>query len=116
MNRLTELAESVLDYWFAIEFLSQDKYPNSFEIQNIVKKHKQEVKKGEEPPIETQEDPMPQLITDCMNALYERGMEPTIDKVKRCILDKCENDLNPDKTIYNECIRWIDNNLNIGGI
>lgn len=79
-------------------------------------KQKQEVKKGEEPPIETQEDPMPQLITDCMNALYERGMEPTIDKVKRCILDKCENDLNPDKTIYNECIRWIDNNLNIGGI
>lgn len=42
MNYSTKFTESVLDYWFAIEFLSQDNYPNVFEIQNIAKKHKRE--------------------------------------------------------------------------
>ncbi len=46
MNNSTKFTESVLDYWFAIEFLSQDQYPNAFETQNIVKKHKQEIRKG----------------------------------------------------------------------
>ena len=46
MNISTKMTEAILDYWFAIEFLSQDKYPNVYEIQNIVKKHKRELKEG----------------------------------------------------------------------
>ena len=46
MNISTKMTEAILDYWFAIEFLSQDKYPNFYEIQNIVKKHKRELKEG----------------------------------------------------------------------
>lgn len=46
MNNSTHLIEDILEYWFAIEFLSQDRYPNVFEIQNIVKKHKRELKEG----------------------------------------------------------------------
>lgn len=46
MNISSKLTEAVLDYWFAIEFLSQDKYPNAFEIKNIVKKHKREISEG----------------------------------------------------------------------
>lgn len=46
MNYSTKFTESVLDYWFAIEFLSQDNYPNVFEIQNIAKKHKREISEG----------------------------------------------------------------------
>lgn len=46
MNNSTKFAESVLDYWFAIEFLAQDKYPSSFEIRNIVNKYKREIKEG----------------------------------------------------------------------
>ena len=37
MNSSTKMTEAILDYWFAIEFLSQDKYPNVYEKQNIVK-------------------------------------------------------------------------------
>ena len=74
-------------------------------------KQKQEVKKGEEPPIETQEDPMPQLITDCMNALFERGMNPTERRVRTCIEDRCK-----DENEYNECMNWLNENMNIGGI
>ena len=46
MNYSTKFTESVLDYWFAIEFLSQDNYPNVFEIQNIAKKRKREISEG----------------------------------------------------------------------
>ena len=46
MNSSTKITEAILDYWFAIEFLSQDKYPNVYEKQNIVKKHKRELREG----------------------------------------------------------------------
>ena len=46
MNSSTKMTEAILDYWFAIEFLSQDKYPNVYEKQNIVKKHKRELREG----------------------------------------------------------------------
>lgn len=36
--------EKILDYWFALEFLSQDKYPDKLEVINGIKSHKQEVK------------------------------------------------------------------------
>lgn len=47
MSANKSLAEKVLDYWFSIEFLSQDKYPNSFEVQNRVKKIKNDYARGE---------------------------------------------------------------------
>ena len=40
------LAEKVLNYWFAIEFLSQDSYPGSYDIMNKVKRHKAKVAAG----------------------------------------------------------------------
>lgn len=40
------LAEKVLDYWFALEFLSQDSYPESWNVQNRVKSHKEKVHLG----------------------------------------------------------------------
>ena len=40
-------AEKILDYWFALEFLSQDPFPNNWDVRSKVKKHKQEVLKGE---------------------------------------------------------------------
>lgn len=39
-------AEKILDYWFALEFLSQDKYPESREIKNKIEKHKEDVAKN----------------------------------------------------------------------
>lgn len=41
------LAEKVLDYWFALEFLSQDSYPESWDVQNKIKRHKEKVHLGE---------------------------------------------------------------------
>ncbi len=40
------LEEKVLDYWFALEFLSQDKYPDSWDIRNKIKRHKWDVVRG----------------------------------------------------------------------
>lgn len=70
MNRSTKLAEYILDYWFAIEFLSQEKYPKKFEIQNMVKKYKQKVKlgKGERKCIETF---IPVTETNVSRSIYE---------------------------------------------
>ncbi|MBD5531278.1 MAG: hypothetical protein HDQ98_03620 [Lachnospiraceae bacterium] len=39
-------AEKILDYWFALEFLSQDKYPESRDIRNRIKKYKEDVAKN----------------------------------------------------------------------
>lgn len=39
-------AEKVLDYWYTIEFLSQDSYPNGYDIINKVKRHKTDCAKG----------------------------------------------------------------------
>ena len=47
MSAKKSLAEKVLDYWFSIEFLSQDKYPSSFEVQNRVEKIKKDYERGE---------------------------------------------------------------------
>lgn len=46
MREKNSLAEKVLDYWFAIEFLSQDKYPFNYEVQNRVKKLKADYARG----------------------------------------------------------------------
>lgn len=40
------LAEKVLGYWFALEFLAQDKYPDSWEITGRVRKYKESVARG----------------------------------------------------------------------
>ncbi len=39
-----QLSEKILDYWFALEFLSQDRYPDFRDIQNRVKKRKKDVR------------------------------------------------------------------------
>lgn len=61
-----------------------------------------------------EEAPMPHLIKECMDALFERGMEPTEERVRTCIEDRCKNV--SDKTVYNECMEWLDNNLTLGGV
>lgn len=38
--------EKILDYWYSLEFLSQDKYPNSWNIRHKVKEHKSKVTRG----------------------------------------------------------------------
>ncbi|MBR1642209.1 MAG: ATP-binding protein [Butyrivibrio sp.] len=43
MEKKQALAEKVLNYWFAVEFLSQDKYPDKFDVMNKVKKQKEKV-------------------------------------------------------------------------
>lgn len=40
------LSEKILDYWFTMEFLSQDKYPDTRNIQGRIKKHKESILKG----------------------------------------------------------------------
>lgn len=40
------LAEKVLDYWFALEFLSQDSYPESRDVRNRIEIHKEKVRLG----------------------------------------------------------------------
>lgn len=58
-----------------------------------------------------EEAPMPRLIQECMDALFERGMNPTEDRVRTCIEDRCK-----DENEYNECMNWLNENMNIGGI
>lgn len=40
------LSEKILDYWFTMEFLTQDKYPDTLGIQRCVKKYKEDISKG----------------------------------------------------------------------
>lgn len=40
------LSEKILEYWFAMEFLSQDKYPDTRDIQRRIKKYKETISKG----------------------------------------------------------------------
>ena len=40
------LAKKVLGYWVALEFLAQDKYPDSCEITGRIRKQKESVAKG----------------------------------------------------------------------
>ncbi|WEG13349.1 AAA domain-containing protein [Pullulanibacillus sp. KACC 23026] len=40
------LAEKVLDYWYALEFLSQDAYPESRDVQKRIESHKEKVRLG----------------------------------------------------------------------
>lgn len=35
-----DLEEKVLEYWFALEFLSQDKYPDYREAKTVIANHK----------------------------------------------------------------------------
>ena len=35
MEKKRALAEKVLNYWFAVEFLSQDKYPDKLKVYTI---------------------------------------------------------------------------------
>lgn len=39
----TQTAEKILEYWFALEFLSQDKYPDYRNTKNKIDKHKKKV-------------------------------------------------------------------------
>ena len=39
------LSEKILDYWFAMDFLSQDKYPDIQDIQRRIKEHKETISK-----------------------------------------------------------------------
>lgn len=39
----TQSAEKILEYWFALEFLSQDKYPDYRNTKNKIDKHKKKV-------------------------------------------------------------------------
>lgn len=40
------LVEKVLDYWFSLEFLSQDPYPESRDVQNRIKSHIEKIQHG----------------------------------------------------------------------
>lgn len=46
MEKPQLLAEKVLNYWFAIEFLSQDKYPDNYDVMNKVRRQKEKVAMG----------------------------------------------------------------------
>lgn len=46
MAKNNENAAKILDYWFALDFLSQDKYPDYVEIRNKIKRHKEDWAKG----------------------------------------------------------------------
>ncbi|SFO38953.1 Superfamily I DNA and/or RNA helicase [Pseudobutyrivibrio sp. JW11] len=46
MEKSQLLAEKVLNYWFAIEFLSQDKYPDNYDVMNKVRRQKEKVAMG----------------------------------------------------------------------
>ena len=46
MEKDRVLAEKVLEYWFALEFFSQDKFPDHREIENRIKKQKQKAAAG----------------------------------------------------------------------
>lgn len=63
-------AEKILDYWFAMEFLSQDKYPESRDIKNKIKKHKEDVAKNRTK-YKTVEDFILLSGTDVDSDLYE---------------------------------------------
>ena len=41
MAKNNENAAKILDYWFALDFLSQDKYPDYVEIRNKIKRLKE---------------------------------------------------------------------------
>ena len=38
-----QLEEKVLEYWFALEFLAQDKYPDHWDVKNKIDIHKRNV-------------------------------------------------------------------------
>ena len=59
---------------------------------------------------EMPKDEMPKLIAECIDALVARGGSPTNETVRLCIEDRCK-----DGAEYDECIRWLDENVNFGG-
>lgn len=63
------LAERVLDYWYALEFLSQDKYPDSWEKKNKIQTYKKKIAKG------TAEK---KTIEDFISLVHEENLYETI--------------------------------------
>ena len=45
----------------------------------------------------------PKLINDCINALALRGMKPTMEIVKSCIEDRCQ-----DEREHEQCMAWLE--------
>lgn len=105
MNNSTNITEAVLDYWFAIEFLSQDKYPNVFEIQNIVKKHKRELKEGK----------ASRKNIETFIPLYEEDFDKSIYQIVKQETEACGMNLWGNITFYigkikrEKCIESIAN-------
>lgn len=52
----------------------------------------------------------PVLISDCIDALINRGMKVTNEIVRSCIEDRCK-----DKEEYDLCMSWLDKNVNLEG-
>ena len=51
----------------------------------------------------------PQLINECIEALTQRGRNPTAVTIEMCIKDRCKDDEE-----YNECMEWLQN-IDFGG-
>ena len=65
------LAEKVLDYWFTMEFLAQDPFPDHPELTNRVKKRKQNPPGGREKSTPIIEDFLLLRGSSCRETLYE---------------------------------------------
>lgn len=65
------LAEKVLDYWFTMEFLAQDPFPDHPELINRVKKRKQNPPGGREKSTPIIEDFLLLRGSSCRETLYE---------------------------------------------
>lgn len=51
----------------------------------------------------------PALINDCIDALMQRGRNPTAVTIEMCIKDRCK-----DQDEYDECMEWLQN-IDFGG-
>lgn len=51
----------------------------------------------------------PSLINECIDALMQRGRNPTAMTIEMCIKDRCKDDAE-----YAECIEWLQN-IDFGG-
>lgn len=65
------IAEKVLDYWFTMEFLAQDPFPDHPELTNRVKKRKQNPPGGREKSTPIIEDFLLLRGSSCRETLYE---------------------------------------------
>ena len=54
---------------------------------------------------------VPRLIQECVDTLVRNGRNPTNDVVRICIEDRCK-----DQEEHDLCMKWLDENINLGGI